>query len=206
MAASPLIVGIGGTPRSDSTTERCLRLALDRAQALGCRTLLVPGPELPREIFDVGAGQVRSAQAAALVEAVRQADGLILATPSYHGSISGLIKNALDYIEDLREDRRVYLQDRAVGCIVCAEGPQALGSTLAALRSVVHALRGWPTPFGAAVNTAARPFDASGGVQDDAVRRACETVAEEVVQFTRRWNAPVGPVSSGPAAPPLPRP
>jgi len=53
----------------------------------------------------------------------------------------------------------------------------------------VHALRGWPTPFGAAVHTAVRPFDAEGRVVDEAVRRACETVAEEVVTFARRWTA-----------------
>jgi hypothetical protein len=34
-----------------------------------------------------------------------------------------------------------------------------------------------------------RPFDAEGRVVDEAVRRACETVAEEVVTFARRWTA-----------------
>ena len=186
MSFTPFIVGLGGTPRAGSTSERCLRLALDHAQALGCRTLMLSGPDLPTDIYEYDP-TIRSAQAAALVQALRDADGLILASPSYHGSLSGLLKNALDYAEDLRQDPRVYLQDRAVGCIVCAEGAQALGSTLVAMRSVVHALRGWPTPFGAAVHTAVRPFDAEGRVTDEAVKRACETVAEEVVTFARRW-------------------
>jgi FMN reductase len=188
MSSSPLIVGLGGTPRADSTTERCLRLALDRAQDLGCRTQMISGPALPTDIYEFDPA-VRTPEAAALIQALRDADGLILASPSYHGSISGLLKNALDYAEDLRQDSRVYLQDRAVGCIVCAEGAQALGSTLMAMRSVVHALRGWPTPFGAAVHTAVRPFDGQGRVVDETVRRACETVAEEVVTFARRWTA-----------------
>lgn len=187
MALPPLIVGIGGTPRPGSVTERCLKLALDHAQALGCRTLLLSGPALPLEIYDASQAD-RSARAAALVQALREADGLILASPSYHGSLSGLMKNALDYAEDLRTDERVYLQDRAVGCIVCAEGAQALGSTLVALRSVVHALRAWPTPFGAAIHTAVRPFDAQGRLLDESVLRACETVAAEVVTFAQRWG------------------
>ena len=180
MSKPPLIVGIGGTTRPGSATERCLSLALAHAQSLGCRTQLVAGPQLPLEIYDASRAE-RSPAAAALVEAVRQADGLILASPSYHGSLSGLMKNALDYVEDLRMDERVYLQNRAVGCIVCAEGAQALGSTLVALRSVVHALRGWPTPFGAAIHTAVRPFDESGRVTDDSVLWSCNTVAAEVV-------------------------
>ncbi len=187
MSSPPLIVGLGGTPRAGSTSERCLRLALDHAQSLGCRTRLLSGPDLPTDIYEYDP-TIRSPEAAALVQALRDADGLILASPSYHGSLSGLLKNALDYAEDLRQDARVYLQDRAVGCIVCAEGAQALGSTLVAMRSVVHALRGWPTPFGAAIHTAVRPFDAEGRVTDDTVRRACETVAEEVVSFARRWS------------------
>jgi len=40
------------------------------------------------------------------------------------------LKNAIDYAEDMRADERVYLAERAVGIIVCADGIQAMGSTL----------------------------------------------------------------------------
>ncbi len=56
----------------------------------------------------------------ALVEAVRECDGLVLGSPAYHGGLSGLVKNALDYLEDLHDDAPPYLDGRAVGCIVCA--------------------------------------------------------------------------------------
>ena len=39
----------------------------------------------------------------------------------------------------------------AVGVIACAGGAQGSITTLAALRDIAHALRGWPTPFGAGV-------------------------------------------------------
>src|SRR3546814_8041656 len=80
-----------------------------------------------------------------LVAAVRDADGLILASPGYHGSISGLVKNAIDYLEETARDRRVYLHGLPVGLIATAFGWQATGGTLLAMRSIVHALRGWPT-------------------------------------------------------------
>ena len=152
MSAHPLIVGLGGTTRIGSTTERALRIAMSRAEALGARTRLFTSTDLNLAHFDPNTAE-RGPQEIALVEALRQADGVIIATPSYHGSISGMVKNALDYTEDLRRDARPYLESRAVGCIVCAEGPQAMGATLAALRAIVHALRGWPTPYGAVVNT-----------------------------------------------------
>ena len=69
--------------------------------------------------------------------------------------------------------------------IVCAEGSQAMGSTLASLRAIVHALRGWPTPFGATLNSTLRPFGDAGQVSDAKSVQACNTVAEEVVGFAR---------------------
>lgn len=184
MTPLPLIVGIGGTTRAGSTSEQALKTALAHASALGCDTLLFPGPQLPSEIYDPTQLQ-RSESAAALVSALRRADGVIIATPAYHGGLSGLVKNALDFTEDLRSDARVYLEGRAVGCIVCAEGAQAMGSTLASLRAIVHALRGWPTPYGATLNSANRPFGSEDQAADAAAIQACHTVAEQVVEFAR---------------------
>lgn len=184
MTAVPFIVGLGGTTRPGSTSERALQVALAFAQAQGCETLALAGTQLPADIFDPGRPE-RSEAARLLVDALRRADGVIIATPAYHGGLSGLVKNALDFSEDLRDDERVYLQGRAVGCIVCADGAQAMGSTLASMRAIVHALRGWPTPFGATLNAGSRPFGGAGQPADAAALSACETVADEVVGFAR---------------------
>jgi FMN reductase len=151
---------------------------------LGCETLALTGTQLPTEIYDPARIE-RSPAATALVDALRRADGVLIATPAYHGGMSGLIKNALDFTEDMRKDERVYLEGRSVGCIVCAEGAQAMGSTLASLRAIVHALRGWPTPFGATLNSANKPFGHDGQGADATAVAACETVAEQVVEFAR---------------------
>lgn len=159
-----------------------MQVALARAAASGCETLLLGGAQLPADIFDPTRPE-RSSSARLLVDALRRADGVVIATPAYHGGVSGLVKNALDFTEDLRADDRIYLSGRAVGCIVCADGAQAMGSTLAALRAIVHALRGWPTPFGAAINATVKPFGAPGQAADPMALQACEMVADEVLQF-----------------------
>ena len=188
MTSVPLIVGLGGTTRVGSTSERALQLALAHARSLGCETLAFTGSGLPAEIYDADRPE-RSDAALALVDALRRADGVLIATPAYHGGLSGLIKNALDFTEDLRTDERVYLQGRAVGSIVCADGPQAMGSTLASLRAIVHTLRGWPTPLGATLNSSSKPFGDDSRPADVAALNACKTVAEEVVMFARMWRA-----------------
>ncbi len=153
---APLIVGIGGTMRAGSTSEMALSAALGMARKLGMRTRMLSGAALVMDAYEPGTGG-RSANALALVAALREADGILISSPSYHGSISGLLKNAIDYTEDMRGDERPYFDGRAVGCIVCADGAQAMGSTLFTMRSIVHALRGWPTPYAAAVNSGLSP-------------------------------------------------
>ena len=178
MSRQPLIVGLGGTARAASTSERALRRALDETERLGCATRMIGGPHLPADFYSVE-NMARSPEARALVAALQAADGVIIASPGYHGSVSGLVKNALDYAEDLRNDVRPYLEGRAIGLIVTADGPQALGSTLAALRAIAHALRGWPTPYGALINTSVR------GAAPDQMQSA-EIVARQVAEFALR--------------------
>jgi FMN reductase len=181
----PLIVGIGGTTRTPSSTDRALRVALQAAEEAGARTFLFDGAFLERLPHFTPGNHKRSEEQRQFVEMVREADGLIVASPGYHGGVSGLVKNALDLLEDLREDQRCYLEGRAVGCIVTAAGWQSCGSTLAALRSIVHALRGWPTPLGATLNTSEPLFDSTGAPIDPKIQTQLATVARQVTDFAR---------------------
>lgn len=180
----PLLVGIGGTTRPGSSTENALRAALEHARSRGARTLLFGGAELAALPAYSPECQERTKGQAALVDAVRQADGVLLASPGYHGGVSGLVKNAIDLLEDLRADTRVYLDGRAAGCIVTAAGWQGCNSTLGALRSIVHALRGWPTPLGVTLNTAGtRLFGSEGECTDASVQQSLQLLAEQVLDF-----------------------
>jgi FMN reductase len=120
-----------------------------------------------------------------LVGALRDADAVVVGSPGYHGAISGLVKNALDYIEDLREDPRVYLDNTPWGCISCAFGWQAAVGTLGQLRSIGHALRAWPTPLGVAINSADQIWDESGDLSDETVRSQLDLLANQLLTFAR---------------------
>ena len=181
------IVGLGGSTRAASTTERAMLVALKAAEDAGARTEYFGGPFLCKLPIYSPENQKRTPEEQQLVEAIRKADGVIVATPGYHGGISGLVKNALDLLEELREDKRPYLDGRAVGCIVTAFGWQTTGMTLMALRGVVHALRGWPTPLGAALNTAEPLFDSSGACTDARSAMQLATVGRQVVEFAENF-------------------
>lgn len=150
--AGPLVVGIGGSTGPSSLTSRLLDACLGHAARLGARTRAVPGAQLAGlPIFNADDGDSR--RAAVLLDPVRDADCVVIATPGYHGGMSGMVKNALDHLELLRGEPRPYLDGRAVGVIVTASGWQACGTTLVSVRSAIHALRGWPSPFGVTVNS-----------------------------------------------------
>jgi FMN reductase len=181
-ADRPLVVGLGGTLRANSSTERALRYCLASVQRQGGRTRLFCGADIdlpmyaPHELS-------RTPKAAQLVGALRDADAVVVASPGYHGSVSGLIKNALDYIEDLREDPRVYLDNTPWGCITCAYGWQAAVGTLSHLRNIGHALRAWPTPLGVAINSADQIWDQNGELTDASIKSQLELMATQVLSF-----------------------
>ncbi|MGD0435167.1 MAG: NAD(P)H-dependent oxidoreductase [Bryobacteraceae bacterium] len=183
----PLVIGIGGSPRAGSTGELALHMALQAAEEAGARTQAFNGAFLASLPIYAPENPERTGEQLQLVEAVRCADGLILASPGYHGGISGSMKNALDLLEDLHSDRRCYLDGRAVGCIITAGGWQTVGIALTALRSIVHALRGWPTPLGAGINTSESVFDSTGKCTDPAAALQLSAVGRQVVEFAKKW-------------------
>lgn len=184
--ARRLIVGVGGTTQSPSSTERALEIALKACEGRGCDVMLFGGEFLSRVPMYVPRAPSRTPEEVLFVESVRRADGLIIASPGYHGSISGLVKNALDLLEETAGDPRVYLTGVPVGLIATAYGWQATGGTIAALRSIVHALRGWPTPLAAAVNSAVSRFADDGACADPAVMQQLATVGGQVAEFLER--------------------
>lgn len=180
----PYIVGIGGTPRPGSSSERLVAAVLAEAERMGATVKLFGGKELVALPHFAPETQLRTAEQRAFIEAVRAADGLVIGTPSYHGGVSGLVKNAIDLLEDTRNDERIYLDGLAVGLVVSAAGWQAGGVTLAALRGIVHATRGWPTPLGVCVNTVAQElFDSRGNIIDPTVQSLVKTQALQIVRF-----------------------
>lgn len=122
-SAEPLVVAVGDTLRSDSSTEHALRHCLASVERQGGRTQLFTGADIDLPMYN-SHEPARTPRAVQLIGALRAADAVVVGSPGYHGGVSGLVKNALDYIKDMREDSRVYLDNKPWGCISCAYGWQ----------------------------------------------------------------------------------
>jgi FMN reductase len=186
MSEPPIrIVAMGGTTRPGSSSQRALAHAAQAARAIGAEVDELYAEDLELPVY--APERPFPAQANRLVELLGGCDGVLIASPGFHGGPSGLIKNALDYAEELRQAPRPYLDGRAVGVIVVASGWQATATTLVSLRSTVHALRAWPTPLGVAINSQRLDEQALDPV--DAAQPQLALVAGQVIEFARARRA-----------------
>lgn len=146
------VLGLGGSMREGSTTTQALRLALAGAQASGAHTELIDLAALPLPVFDgtyTLDGYTASEREAVikLLDAVASAQGIILASPTYHNTISSALKNALELLEVYNEDGPGRFTGKVVGLVTVQGGTSGTGNnTLTTMLLAARAMHAWVTP------------------------------------------------------------
>jgi FMN reductase len=160
-AAGPRLVVLGGSLHPRSRTNRLADWCARRvAEDYHAEVSVFSGPDLAFPFYQRDRGYDERVDA--YLSALAACDGVVLLTPAYHGALSGLLKNALDYVNDLDKDPRPYLDGRAIGCVTLSSGHQSGMSTLSCLRAIAHALRAWPTPLGVVLSATAADLALDG--------------------------------------------
>ena len=186
-SGAPFIVGFGSAVGPGSTTEKLIAAVLSATEALGARTYQFDNAALAALPHYDPSKATRTSLQLAFLDAIRRADAVVIGSPVYHGGIAGVVKNAIDLIGDLAKDTRVFLDNRPVGLVVNAGGEQGAGVTLSAMRDIVHALRGWPTPVGVAVNANGQSvFTVEGAINVPSVEKAVKVQAAQLMAFAKQ--------------------
>jgi FMN reductase len=178
------VVGVGGTLRRNSSSLGALRRALSAAEEAGAEAELFDLRELGLPMYEPGktlddyGPEVRR-----FIEALREADGVILSTAAYHGTLAGVTKNGLDFTQFLGRDERPYLEGRVVGLISTSGGDRAAANTTDAMVHVVHALRGVVAPQMVTIGGAWKRFDDEGNVTDEGFGRRLDKLGRLVVDM-----------------------
>ncbi len=195
------IVGICGSLRSGSHTRMALRIALEGAKEVGAQTKLIDLRDYGLNFCDgkedesgypPGVGKLR--------EEVRAAEGVILATPEYHGGFSGVLKNALDL---MGFDE---LEGKMMGLVGVSGGRMGAVDALNTLRNIGRALHPWVVPEQAGIPEAWNVFDERGNMKNPKLAERVKDVgrqvaryaylhtSEKAMEFMRLWEAaPVNP-------------
>jgi len=182
------VVGLGGSLAASSSSLAALKIAIEGAVEGGARTELFDLRELELPMYAPGREAPDSVRR--LCEAVYEADGLLWSSPLYHGTISGVFKNALDWLELLGDRRPAYLTDKVVGLISTAGGTQGL-QAVNTMEFVVRALRGWSVPLVIPIPQAWRVFDGEGKVSDPKVAEQLRSLGREVTRAARQFQSRV---------------
>jgi NAD(P)H-dependent FMN reductase len=172
------IAGICGSLRLGSYTRLALALALRGAEEAGAQTRLIDLREYHLAFCDGNEAQDQYPQhVARLRQEIRQAHGIILATPEYHGGYSGVLKNALDLM-GFEE-----FEGKMLGLVGVSAGRMGASGALQGLRDVGRALHAWVVPLQASLPQAPQVFDDQGRCLDPDAQQRLIDVGRQVARF-----------------------
>jgi FMN reductase len=171
------ITGVCGSLSADGATKKALAIALNGAAEYNAETALlelrdfnlvfygsVPENEYPPDVFQ-------------LRQALKDSQGIILATPEYHGSLTGALKNMLDLmsIEDF--------ETKIIGLVGVAGGDIGAINSLNTMKTICRNLHCWVLPQEVSIANSAQTFDEDGTVNDPSIEERLLNVGRQVVKF-----------------------
>jgi FMN reductase len=187
------VLGIGGSTRRDSKSLALLQSALHLAADAGAGVTLADVRALDLPIYDHDRPlHDYPSSLHELLAAARAADAYILCSPTYHGTVSGAVKNALDALNFLEVEDPPYLASKPVALMALGGGGAA--NVLNSLHHVTRALNGLSIPTTVIAHGSAIR---EGEISDEAVRRRLFRLVHELLDLAVRLRSPVASPAAG---------
>ena len=177
------IIGLGGSLAENSTSLAALKIALSGAEEAGAQIKIFDVREMNLPFFTPG---MEAPDAAVqMAEAACASQGMIWSSPLYHGTVSGVFKNAVDWLDLLRIQDPPFLTDKIIGLISTAGGMQGL-QAVNTMEFSVRALRAWAVPLVMPISQAWQAFD-EGNLHDPKIDQQLRNLGKEVVRAARQF-------------------
>lgn len=189
--ATPKILAFAGSTRTASFNKKLIRLAADAAKEAGAEVTLIDLRDLAMPLYD---GDLEEKEglpenAKRLKALMRSHDGFLISAPEYNSSITGVLKNAIDWASREETDDEPPL--------VCFKGKvasllSASPGQLGGLRGLVHvrAILGnigvIVLPDQLAVSKAHEAFDDAGNLKDAKRGEQLKGIARGLVEFLKK--------------------
>jgi FMN reductase len=173
------IVGIGGSLRQNSYSQLALKVAASRVEALGAEMEILDLRQMQLPFCNGEEEYPGYPDLERLRNIVKQADGLILSTPEYHGSISGVLKNTLDLMDFEQLDGKV-------AGLISVLGGQPNSNALNDLRLIMRWVHAWVIPEQIAIGQSWKAFDPEGKLLDEKLSQRFDSFAQSLVENTRK--------------------
>jgi len=174
------VLGVAGSMRQDSYSTLGLRMVLEEAKKYYSESYLLELRDINLPLYDPSGPSSNDPSfnnsnnvLEKITTALKWADALVLASPDYHGSMSGTLKNFLDYFwEDFA--------GKTFGYIIASHEK---GLTVAdQMRTAVRQCYGWSMPYNISIN-GEKDFDSKGNLVNSALVKRIKMLARDLVTY-----------------------
>jgi NAD(P)H-dependent FMN reductase len=167
------VLGVGSSMREGSYGTRALKIVLDRMEKLQAESHLLDLRKVKMPTFNPNSSVQSGKRIREVTEEVNWADVFILATPDYHGSMSGPMKNFLDH----------YWQEFAGKTFGYISTSHEKGLTVMdQMRTAVRQCYGWSLPYGISVN-GEEDFNEAGEIVNSLLAKRLRMLARDLIVY-----------------------
>jgi len=190
--AAPKLLAFAGSTRTESWNKKLIKIAVDGARAAGADVTLIDLRDFPLPLFD---GDLETAGfpdvALKLKQLFLEHQGLLISSPEYNSSISGVLKNAIDWVS------RSAPGEKPLACFVdkvaalMSASPGALGGLrgLVHVRAILGNIKVLVLPEQVAVSKAHEAFNPDGSLKDAKQQAAIQGLGATLTRTISKLRA-----------------
>lgn len=189
MSNHPKILCLAGSLRRDSFNKKLVKVAMAAAQEAGAETTYIDLKDYPMPIYDgdIEAESGIPENAQKLKKIMKEHQGLLIASPEYNSSVSGALKNFIDWTSRPEKGEKSIeaFTGKVAGIMACSPG--ALGGLrgLVTLRSILGNIAVVVVPEQHAIGKVAEAFTQDGKLKEEKDQQAVAKIAKRVTQLTK---------------------
>ena len=191
--ALPKILAFAGSTRTDSFNKKLIKIAVNAARNVGAEVTLIDLRDFPMPLYDGDLEKDKGLpeNAKKFKKMLLEHQGLLISSPEYNSSISGVLKNAIDWAsrkESTEEEALVCFKNKVAG--IMSASPGGLGGLrgLVHLRAMLGNINVLVIPQQLAVNFADKAFDANGALIDPKQNKGVENISAALVKILTKLN------------------
>ncbi len=193
MPVTPKILAFAGSTRTGSLNRKLIRVAAAAAERAGAEVTLLDLRDLALPLYD-GDLEEREGipEGAKMFKALMKSHhGLLLACPEYNSSISGVLKNAMDWASRPMEGEKELEAFTGKVAALLSASPGSGGGTrgLVTVRSILSSIGVLVLPDQVSVPRAHEAFADDGSLKDTRRAAAVEKLAAKLTDTLRKLHA-----------------
>ncbi len=186
------IVALAGSTREGSYNKKLAKIAAQAAQAAGADVSVIDLRDFPLPLFDEDLEKRDGAPDSAkkIKDILKFSDGFLIASPEYNSSITGVLKNTIDWTSRPSPDEPPLVCFQGKTAAIMSASPGGLGGLrgLVTLRSILGNIGVLVLPNQVSVSKAHEAFNADGSLKDAQQTASIKNLAAQLVSTLQKLN------------------